>query len=93
MYFIVPVQSCSLSRGDAAKLFTESGNHSHASGDGKIQPRHAGRMLAFGGTINDGHLIERSGRRIFHLPSIVIARSAGLQWDARGGSDGSYFGM
>jgi hypothetical protein len=36
--FSCPTHICKPLAWDAAKLFTESGNHSHASGDGKIQP-------------------------------------------------------
>lgn len=64
--FSCPTHICKPLAWDAAKLFTESGNHSHASGDGKIQPPPRERVC-FLAHDRRCPLITRSGRRNFQI--------------------------
>jgi hypothetical protein len=48
------VQRCSLRAGCVTSPMSE--NHSHASGDGKVQPRQASSMFAFLDTVPDAPL-------------------------------------
>jgi hypothetical protein len=62
--FSCPTHICKPLAWDAAKLFTESGNHSHASGDGKIQPPPR-EHVCFWAYDRRCPLITRAGRRNF----------------------------